>query len=108
MQIKFIFIYAVYTTENEYGQLGSCIGFFTKASDANLVAEGKGWYGGKGVVQTRRAIQVDDKYYLLDKYFHTQIIIDTDLEKFKEKKKEEALAKLTEEEKILLGLKKYE
>lgn len=104
MLVKFIYIYAVYTTENEYGRLGSCVGFFSKSNDADLAAKGQGWYGGNGVVQPRRAIQIDNEYFLLDKDFHTKIIIDTNLHKLEEQKKAEALAKLTEEDKILLGL----
>lgn len=92
-------IYAACETVSERGDVGKCLGFSFNENVANKLAEGKGWYGGKGSVEKHFALVLKDEIYLLqDKkpipqklIKDEQVLIDS------------ALSKLTKEEREALG-----
>jgi len=73
-------------------------------SRAETAASGRGWYGGTADIQKRKGIKVDDNVYLLDVENASEIPLGIDLIKETKNKKKRALAKLTKEEKGLLGV----
>ena len=97
--IKFISVYEtvgpVDTTEGRYGGNQS-YGYFAELAEAIKCARGKGVMGTEGEVKTRAAISVNDIVYLIE-----EIEVNTSLDSLRRKK---ALAKLTAEEKKILGL----
>lgn len=96
-------VYQAATTVNEYGKIGDIIGYFTEEADAAIAAKGKGWYGGEGSITEAHVIVVGEKIYVLK---NTEpVVIDRDLQKYKAELKENALKKLTIEERHVLGLK---
>lgn len=68
------------------------LGYFTDQYVAQKIGKGAGWYGSDGTV---KATTLDIKIYESEEEY---------LEDKKENKREKALAKLTNEEKRLLGL----
>jgi hypothetical protein len=85
------------------GGLGPIIGFFSSRIDAEKFAKGKGYYGSNGTVRERFAIIQDDQVYLLDR--EDPIDLDRKKELKTEELKNQALSKLTEEERKALNLK---
>lgn len=57
----------VWTTVNEFDNLGEIVGYYSTQNAANKASMGKGWYGGKGSVQVKSTITVDGEIYVLDK-----------------------------------------
>ncbi len=96
-------MWEVYTTIDEYGRDGEMVGLFSDEVMANAAAKGKGWWGGKGDVRPVFALDCHNGYYQVLKY-RNPVKADTDIVKLREDIKTKALAKLTEEEKALLGL----
>lgn len=96
-------IYRVSETIDDMGRTGKIVGYFTDKDSALLVSDGHGWYGGQGKVETLHAIEAGSgKYFLLAQ--PKPVRLDVDLVKELAAKKEKALAKLTSEERRLLGL----
>jgi len=98
-------VYAAYETVDEYSRLGSRRGIFTTRDRADKEAIGIGWYGGTGTVMTKNVIIVDDVVYLLES--PTPVELDVSSEEAKvarEKIKASALAKLSAEERRVLGV----
>jgi hypothetical protein len=96
-------LYKVYETIDEYGRPGSTIGYFTSSSNASTVAEGRGWYGGAGGIVAVNAIVVDDNM-CFEVVNSSPLQIDEDLIESRQNKIKKALAKLSEEERNLLGV----
>ena len=76
---------------------------------ANQVAKGSGWYGGNAPVNERWAITIDGETYLIDPQTKGQPVnVARNLGEIQmcreEVAKKEALAKLTPEERKILGL----
>lgn len=99
--VDIITIYGAYETTDEYGRLGGCRGYYTHHSVAETKAKGIGWYGGNGRVQTESAVKINGRYYILKSC--DPIVVDDSFDK-KIALKQQALAKLTKEEKEVLGL----
>jgi non-canonical (house-cleaning) NTP pyrophosphatase len=97
-------VWEAYTTENEYGRKGRTIGYFTDEKKAKLAAAKMGWYGSEGGICQRWALYQDDGWIIVEKPELVQL--DVDMSKYKENAKKAALEKLTQEERILLGLEK--
>lgn len=103
MHAKIITVYAAYTTVNEAGSIGSCLGYYSHSPDAFNRIKGKGFYGGSGEVVTKYAIAVGVEYFLLESV--TPIDLD-DSKRFDVNEiRKKALEKLTQEEKDVLGIK---
>jgi len=97
-------VWEVYTTTNEYGSKGKTIGYFTDEKLAKTAAAKQGWYGGEGGIGKRWALYQDDGWIIVEKPELVQL--DVDMIKYKENAKKAALEKLTQEERVLLGLEK--
>lgn len=96
--------YIVWTTEDERGTRGSVVGVYTNSADAEKAKEGKGWWGGPGDVEKADGWFVGD-YVMFPRVKVLREDIDVNLPQRTEEKRQAALAKLTEEEKQLLGVK---
>lgn len=96
-------LHHVSETVDEMGSVGKSIGYFTDVRTAHLMAEGRGWYGGKGNVTKVHVIAAGDGTYfvLADK---DAVGIDIDPSGDLQTKKDAILAKLTASERELLGL----
>lgn len=102
---KIIDVWAVYETVDERGRRGQIVAVAKTKTHADTMAEGKGWYGGVGDVVKRRALSIDGEHILMLE-IDTPIPLDTNLPGLRKQKIDEALAKLTPEEQVLLGLDK--
>lgn len=100
-----ITIWTAHETNDERGSHGALIGVFTSKGTAERAANGRGWYGGQGSVQERKGLNTSSGVFLLDRHHTWPIALDVDLIKFKNEKIEAAKAKLSAEEKELLGIK---
>jgi hypothetical protein len=100
-------IWAAFESDDDRGRNGPFIGVFRTKQAATMAAAGRGFYGGAGNVEQRKAVWfADDEVYLLDRVAPFALAIGLDLIKTKQKRREQALAKLTDEEIELLGLKR--
>lgn len=94
-------VYSVYTTTDEYGRRGRLVGHFSDKTEADNQAQGQGWYGGKGDVVKIYSITIDGNTFALQS---KETIKLNEIYGDEYYKKQNALAKLTDEEKKLLGL----
>lgn len=94
-------LYAVNQGASEYKQ-GKPKWYFTTKQEAERCAKGRGWYGSTASISTLEAIILGDFAFIVDAY--NPVIINRGPED-EEQIKKTALAKLTEEEKRLLGIK---
>lgn len=94
-------VYTVYSSHDECGARGECLGHFTTRSKANSVSAGQGWYGGNGVVVPGFALRVMGRYYVLAQ--KEPVILDSRIETLEEIKAR-ALRKLSPAERSALGL----
>jgi hypothetical protein len=101
--VTIIPIWTVWTTVDEYGRRGTVVGHYASPLAAEPVARGKGWYGSRGSVETGHAIYADGQYYWL--VSREPITLDVNLLKQREDIRKAALAKLSDEEKKVLGVK---
>jgi hypothetical protein len=105
MNVEIKEVYAAYETVDDYGRLGSCRGIFTSRSGADKEAIGIGWWDGIGSVIAKNVIIVDGVVYLLES--PTPVELDVSSEEAKaarEKIKASALAKLSVDERRVLGV----
>jgi hypothetical protein len=96
-------VYEVWTTINEFGQSGELIGYFTDEKVAREEAQGKGWYGGEGLVIKIIALNIINTSFWFALKNDEPIKLDEKLEP-SHVIREKALAKLSTKEKIALGL----
>jgi hypothetical protein len=107
---KIFSVYGAFETINENGLIGRCRGWFTDKSEAKAKSEGKkpgkgiGWYGGNGTVARYDAIKIEDNIYIIKEIIPADQIGNDPLE-IQKKMKQAALAKLTDKEKELLGIR---
>lgn len=95
-------VFSVYETTDEYGTRGAYVGSFIDKNIAEATSANKGWWGGNGQVIPTWAIKNHlGKVYLLQS--DESINLDTDVQKAAEDIKQRALAKLTVEERRVLG-----
>lgn len=106
MKTKIVDVFAVFTSNSEHGYPDGYVGIFTTRKEAEVASKGKGWWGGSGTIEERKALVLDDEdVYLLDVYCNRKTKINTiELETPEEKRKKRALAKLTKEDKEILGI----
>lgn len=100
---KLIDVFAVYETSDEYGRRSALVGYYTSKDGAKMAAKGRGWYGSEGAIESARALEVDGKWYALKE--SEPIMLDTDLQELKRRRRAQALAKLTPEDMRELGIK---
>lgn len=97
--------YTAWKVEDEYGRSTKLIGIFEKEADAEEAAKGQGWWAGDGNVEKRFVIKLQGgSCFLLDKYETNRMSMNVNFLDEKKKMREAALAKLSPEEKIVLGL----
>jgi hypothetical protein len=103
-----VIVYAAYTTNDDRGSRGSCIGYTKTMSAALELAKDRGFYGGNGTVETVSALCVVDDDKQSDQYWllasTEPIDIDQMLQKRDASLREETLSSLTTEQKRVLGL----
>jgi hypothetical protein len=102
--MKLITVYAAFETVDNFGRKGNLHGVFTNELDAKETAKSIGWYGGAGTVEQRVGIQDGGEIYLLDATYSRGVTLNVDLVQKAQSRREAALAKLTDEEKRLLGV----
>lgn len=104
-------VYGAFTTIDEYGRIGECLGWFSIERDAKLAAAKRGWYNGDGTVKKAKAISITNSdgrfpqttvYVLADP--PNPIDLDGTRTKVRAQIKATALKKLTAEEIDALGL----
>lgn len=96
-------VLVVYQTVDEYGRLGSISGVFRTEEDADVGAVGQGWYGSKGKVIMKHAVQDGENLYILEGFGALQFKDVTVLREQQHKEKvNKLLSKLTEDEISLL------
>ena len=100
-QSEIIQVFAVHTNDTELSN-GTPEEFFTKESDAQTAAHKNGYYGQNSPISKQYLIKFKDNYYLLANT--KPIDLNGTITKHQNKIKEEALKKLTKQEKIALGL----
>lgn len=99
-------VWAAYETDDDRGRSSALIGVFRTQQAAKEAAKKRGFYGGPGNVEQRKAVWfADDQVYMLDRSAPFALSLGLDLIKTKEMRRKAALAKLTDEEKELLGLR---
>lgn len=99
---ELVTLYTVYQGDDDR-RTGYVAWYFANEYEAKDTAKGRGWYGGNAPTGTCRAVKLDneDKYLILDT--ETKVVLGGP--EVVEKQIKAALAKLTETEKTLLGLK---
>jgi hypothetical protein len=107
--MKTITVWAAYITVDEYGRHGDLKGIYTTEDDAEKAADGIGWYGGRGSVNERKAVEAgNSKYFLLDDEVDYLIPINKKISDEADKARRAALRKLTVKEREMLGLEDKE
>lgn len=101
---KYTTFYIVWSTEDERGRRGSVVGVYTNSADAEKAKEGKGWFGSPGEVEIADGWFVGE-YVMFPRVKVLREDLNVNLPKRTEEKRQAALAKLSDEEKKLLGLK---
>jgi hypothetical protein len=104
MDAGFLEIYAVYGGGDDRRAPDELVGYFSHASVAEQHSKGKGWYGGPGRVAKELAITLGADVYVLK--HPDPVDLDQKEKKAREELKLKALAKLSREEQIALGLLK--
>ena len=105
--MEVISVYATYEIIDERGSQKSLVGIFTNEKTAQIASKGRGWYGGNGRVIRRTAILLpNERCLLIDQETSdlkgTRLNVDF-LDEYEELRNA-ALAKLTDEEKRILGV----
>lgn len=90
-------VWVVYSVIDERGMRGGLVGFFRSEPEARHGAKGKGFYGNGQVVESQALVWAG-KYYWLQAT--EPIVFRADFDAMREA----ALAKLTDEDKRVLGL----
>jgi len=104
--IDVIKVWTAHTSDDDRGRDSELIGVYPAEGLAKEAARKRGFYGSDGNVAERTAIWVNGEHlYLLDRTTPYPVGMGIDLIRAKAAKKTAALAKLTEEEINLLGLK---
>lgn len=99
--IDLLCVYAVHQGDDDRYS-GKPAWYFDSKADAEMIASGRGWYGGKAPISNHKAILgADGNYYLLAK--EQPIKLNVGPEDLAEQK-EKALKKLTPAERRLLGI----
>lgn len=97
---ELVTLYTVYQGEDDM-RIGHVAWYFANKYEADDTAKGRGWYGGTAPTGTCRAIKLDNGKYLI---LETETQVELGGPELMEEKRKNALAKLTESEKVLLGL----
>ena len=95
-------------TLNEAGVLGPVVGVYLSEGAAEIGARGQGWWGGKGAIREVKLLEMPGRTYLLDAQFPYGLdpaSLNTNLREERNRLVEAAKAKLTAEERKLLGIK---
>lgn len=99
-------VWTAHSSDDERGASAVLLGIFTDEEHAKEAAHMKGWYGGDGNVEKRKALLLSDgQALLLDRKVYYPVTLDANLPQEREVKFQAALAKLTPEEIDLLGIK---
>lgn len=101
-------VWVVYSTVSEFGARGGIVAVASSESTADELAVGKGWWNGKGSIEKKHALVLDDDtVWILE--CPEALVVDADLPKLRAEKMAAATAKarelLTAEERALLGFK---
>jgi hypothetical protein len=100
---SFIKVHAVHGHDSmDGGWSDHVLSYHLLAHDAKAAAKGKGWYGGDAYVSEQFAVKVGDQFYLLKST--TPIDLDGEQKRRTEELRKEALALLSPEHRIALGL----
>jgi hypothetical protein len=80
---------------------GQLYGIYTDRDVADVAAEKKGWYGDKGIIQERFALQIGEKFYLMDDLVPHALDFPKHLS-VKEKRRQQLLRTMAKTERELL------
>lgn len=92
-------------TTDEWGTRGKRICICFERGEAEKAAKGQGWYGGMGAVDPEVVLADGPLFYLLKEPGPVQVLDKWVNPDEKQRKRDEALAKLTDEEIQLLGIR---
>lgn len=95
---------AQHSDSDGYKDTRRTLGYFSNSADAQSAAKGQNSWGGNGNVVERRAVMVDGLAYLITS--ETPIDVDNTFAKALQDTREEALKKLSPEERRALGVEK--
>ncbi len=101
MQVDYVVVYAVMLGGDDRSS-GTPGEWYSTESAANIAAKNRGWYGGDAPVKSFPAVRINGKAYIL----RSANPVDLDLEEAKqnERVKQQALGKLSPEERKVLGV----
>jgi hypothetical protein len=94
--------FTVYQTIDEYGRCGELVGLFGSKMAADVAAVGQGCWGSRGQVNEVSVIVEGQRAYLLQR--PDPITMNIDLPKEQRRRIETARAKLSADERKLLGI----
>lgn len=103
MEKGFLSVFAVWETIDERGRRGELVGYYSTRAAADTRAEGRGWYGGKGDIESVTCLWYDNQLYAL-RNPPAPVVLDVDLSTREQVLRTSALAKLTAAERRVLGL----
>lgn len=106
MNTKPYLAHAVYETLDEYGRSrrGRLVGVYNKYTDAAKAAKNRGAWGGIGAIEDVYVLEYEKGYaHLLVQ--EQPVALDADLIAVEALKRSLALAKLTAEDRLILGIK---
>lgn len=96
-------VHVAWSVNDDRGTRGTRLGVCTLRADAELLARGKGWHGGDGVVEAAWAlVAADGAAYVLR--WPEPVPLDLNLPREREALRRHALTKLSPAERVVLGL----
>jgi len=105
-EFRFEEVYAVYSTTEQGGASDQCFGFFSDEDTADVIAAGKGAYGEAGAVIRKEAIVIVYEHgairFLVES--RDEVAVDIRKEEEFEKIRTAAAKKLSEAERVALGI----
>lgn len=96
--------FAVFETVDERGNRGGLVAVSRDSQKAEKMAAGAGWYGGQGRIVQGTLFDGPDGLVFIEKAYSIEAL-DTHLPRLAEQKRQAALAKLTDEDKKVLGIR---
>ena len=97
-------IWVVFGNDDRQTHYNHILGFYSTRAKADIGSMGQGWWGGKGTVESRMAIKIDDKVFPLLLAKGDPVQLDVNPRDISAELRKKALEKLTLEEIKLLGL----
>ncbi len=106
MSYKIIDAFAVHGDGGNEYNIGPIIGYCATQADAQVMSQGKGWWGGAGAINKAKLLVVGDEMFALERPDAVEFMSADGLRKASaEAARQRARAKLNAEDLAALGLK---